>query len=321
MTEPLSWQPTAPISQLRFRAQTIQTIRQFFLGRDVLEVDTPLLSPATIPDPAIASLRTQCFFSGGSNTLYLQTSPEFYMKRLLAADSGPIFQICKAFRDGEQGRMHNPEFTMLEWYRPGFDHHDLMNEVAELLQTVMKIKSVTKLSYAELFENFLAINPHRATADELAKLTLAQNIHVQGIEQDDKDSWLNLLLTHCIEPQLTDLTFIYDYPASQAALAKIRHDNDPVAERFEAYLDSTELANGFHELADADEQRTRFENDNKTRLEQGLAQVPIDQQLLAALHAGFPHCSGVALGIDRLVMLAAQQQAIADVMSFTTEVE
>ena len=307
------WQPAASCQMLPQRAKVIQKIRQFFYQRNILEVDTPLLSPATIPDPSIASIKCQ-------SSLYLQTSPEFCMKRLLAAGSGAIFQICKAFREGESGRLHNPEFTMLEWYQPGYDHHQLMKEVSLLIQTVMPVDVVNEYSYQQLFEKHLEINPHTATIDNLIQLAKAHDIEVTGIDNNDKDSWLNILLTHHIEPKLQGLTFIYDYPASQAALAKLRDCGDyQVAERFEAYIGSIELANGFHELCDADEQLQRFEDELQQRVSLGLPEVNIDHELIAALRYGMPACSGVAVGIDRLLMCVFGKDKLSDVMSFVVE--
>ncbi|GAG97774.1 unnamed protein product, partial [marine sediment metagenome] len=203
-----SWRPSASIENLKKRAQVIAQIRDFFAKRNVLEVETPLLSNATVTDVHLHSLKTQ--------DLYLQTSPEYAMKRLLAVGSGSIFQICKAFRDDENGRLHNLEFTMLEWYRVGFDHHQLMDEMEELLQLILSCGKAKRYSYQEIFEKFLQINPHRASAKELQNCASEHNINV---DVDDKDTWLQLLMSECIEPNLKDMVFIYDYPASQAALA------------------------------------------------------------------------------------------------------
>lgn len=317
------WQPTATINQLKQRAKILANIRTFFAERSVLEVETPLLSAGTITDPHLQSFTTT--YTGPSaaqgKTLYLQTSPEFAMKRLLAADSGPIFQICKAFRNDELGRYHNPEFTMLEWYRPGFDHHRLMQEVDELLQLILGCPPADKLSYQHVFLHYTGLNPHTASRDTLQNYAQSIGIETAHLELNDNDSWLHLLLSHLIEPQLglEKPCFIYDYPASQAALAQIRRDAPPVAERFEVYIKGIELANGFHELADATEQHQRFITDLEKREELGLASVPIDHHLLAALNANFPNCSGVALGIDRLIMLACQAQTLQEVISFSVD--
>jgi elongation factor P--(R)-beta-lysine ligase len=296
-------------NKLLLRAAVIAEIRQFFAERQVLEVETPILSAAATTDPYL-----QSFFTG---QYYLQTSPEFAMKRLLAAGSGAIYQICKVFREEEQGRYHNPEFTMLEWYRPDFDHHQLMQEIDDLLQHVLQTTPAQKLTYAEIFEQYLQINPHTDSLNQLQKCAAEKNITSVGFT-DDKDTWLQLLMNHCIEPYLGQDTpvFLYDFPASQAALAKIRHDDPPVAERFEVYIQGMELANGFHELTDAQEQEQRFINDLQHRKQLGYPQIPYDQHLIAALKQGLPDCAGVALGVDRLIMIAANTTDISDIISF-----
>jgi elongation factor P--(R)-beta-lysine ligase len=298
-----NWQPTAPLSNLQLRAEILAKIRQFFAARGVLEIDTPLLSAATVTDPHLHSLVT-------TKNFYLQTSPEFAMKRLLCAGSGAIYQICKAFRDDEQGRQHNPEFTMMEWYRPGFNLQDLMAETDELLQHILQTPPAEKLTYQHAFEKYLGINPHTA---ELATLkSLVKNI--VG-EVDDRDTLLQLLMAEHIEPHLK-LTFIYDFPASQAALARIRPGNPPVAERVEVYINGMELANGFYELSDPNEQKQRFLNDLAHREKLGYPAVPYDENLIAALTHGLPDCSGIAMGIDRLIMIAAKADSISEVINF-----
>jgi elongation factor P--(R)-beta-lysine ligase len=315
----MNWQPTASIENLQKRAQIIARIRQFFAKRNVLEVDTPLLDRATVTDLHLHSLKTNCQNVG---ELYLQTSPEFAMKRLLASDSGSIYQICKSFRDDEIGRYHNPEFTMLEWYRLWFTHHDLMDEMDEFLQFILNCPSAIRYTYQKVFEKHLGINPHATSAKQLYECTIQNGISdVSGIDKADRDVWLQLLMSHCVEPRLEKdrPIFIYDYPASQAALAKIRQEKFPVAERFEVYVDGVELANGFNELTDAKEQRKRFEDDLKKRQEAGYPKVPIDENLLAALESGLPECAGVALGVDRLIMLALNERSIGGVLSFSAK--
>jgi lysyl-tRNA synthetase class 2 len=319
-----TWQPTATFSTLKKRAEIIQQIRQFFAERKVLEVDTPLLAHATVTDPYVVGIPA-IFKQNGlqEQMVYLQTSPEYAMKRLLAAGVGSIYQLCKAFRQGDLGRLHNPEFTMLEWYRVGFDHHALMDEMDELLQIILQTSSkAERFSYAALFEKFLKINPHTASVQEL--IQCAQEQHIQfvnknSMEETERNLWLELLLTHCIEPQIgqEQPVFIYDFPMSQSALAKIRYEETPpVASRFEVYFKGLELANGFHELQNATEQRKRFEADILFRKQNNMDVVTIDENFLAALDAGFPDCSGVALGVDRLVMLALNAKSIDEVMSF-----
>lgn len=313
------WQPSASIEHLRARARIIQTIRDFFIARNVMEVETPLMCHTSVTDPFIQSIPAhfQAHPQEQEQRYYLQTSPEYAMKRLLAAGSGAIFQISKAFRQGEVGRQHNPEFTMIEWYRPGFDHHDLMNEMDELLQLVLNKPASERKIYAELFKTHLDIDAHHATLTELAACAKKHHITVEG-DITDRDTWLNLLMTHYIEERVGQdrPIFIYNFPASQAALARIQAGNPPVASRFEVYYKGTELANGFHELQDANEQRKRFENNLIAREQLGLNKLPIDEYFLASLAHGLPDCAGVALGIDRLVMLATGKEHIADVLSF-----
>ncbi|MEZ5594291.1 MAG: EF-P lysine aminoacylase EpmA [Gammaproteobacteria bacterium] len=311
---------------LRQRAEMLARIRHFFAAREVLEVETPVLSGAAVTDPNLTSL-TSCFNGPGSRngqTLYLHTSPEFAMKRLLAAGSGDIYQIAKVFRDGELGRHHSPEFTLLEWYRVGFDHQRLMDDVSALIRQITPASvplTEQRYRYRELFRLHLGLDPLQTTVDELANCAQANDIVVpSGMPRADRDIWLDLLLTHCIEPQLNpaQLTFIYDYPASQAALARIRADEPPIAERFELYWGGVELANGFHELNDPAEQRRRFEADNHIRAQRGLPLMPLDEPLLAALSC-LPDCAGVALGLDRLLMVMTGKTRLADVITLPFE--
>lgn len=313
------WQPSATVEQLRKRAQLLKLIRDFFHARDVIEVETPLLCHTSVTDPFIESIPAlfQIHPQAAETRYYLQTSPEYAMKRLLAAGSGAIFQITKAFRQGEIGQQHNPEFTMLEWYRPGFNHHDLMNEMDELLQLILQKPAAERRTYAELFESLLQIDPHHATSAELAACAKQHAISIAS-EITDRDTWLDILMTHCIEPTLGKdrPCFIYDFPASLAALARIQAGNPPVAARFEVYYQGIELANGFHELQDVNEQRLRFEKNLSQRKQLGLMELPLDELFLAGLQHGLPDCAGVALGIDRLIMLATDSSHIADVLSF-----
>lgn len=320
------WAPVATREVLRQRADMLARMRAFFAERGVLEVDTPVLSSAATPDPQLESLRTRYVGPGVAQgcELYLQTSPEFPMKRLLASGSGAIFQICKVFRDGEAGRLHNPEFTLLEWYRPGFTFAALMDEVSELVLRILPDDAIQapieRLSYAAAFQRFLGLDPHQASLAEIQRCA-GKSGSVVGLATDTRDAWLDLLLSHHIAPQLGQdrLTFLFDYPASQAALARVRADAPPVAERFELFYQGIELANGFHELADADEQRERFERDLELRFRNGQAQVPLDERLLAALAAGLPDCSGVALGVDRLLMLALRLPSLEQVLTFPVD--
>lgn len=243
------------------------------------------------------------------------------MKRLLAAGSGPVYQICKVFRDGEAGRLHNPEFTMLEWYRPGYDHRQLMDEVDELVRGLLapyrQCPPTLRLSYAEAFERFAGVDPHRTGPAQLERRAAQLGIAAPA-GLGSRDQWLDLLLTHVVEPALRDhaLCLIYDYPASQAALARVRDGDPAVAERFELYLDGVELANGFHELTDAGEQARRFSDDAARRAQSGAHGPPPDARFLAALGHGLPDCAGVALGLDRLLMRALGAPAIEQVLAF-----
>ena len=309
------WRPTATKTALRHRAHLLAVTRAFFADRGVLEVETPLLAHAPVPDLHLDSFAVPT----SEGELWLQTSPEYAMKRLLAAGSGPIYQISKVFRAGEAGRRHHPEFTMLEWYRPGFDAHDLMDEMDAYLAATLEAEPAERRSYRQLFEDTLGVDPHRATAAELADCAARTGLD----EPPDltRDDWLQWLLARCIEPELGRWdrpTFVYDFPASQAALARLREipGRPPVAERFEVFIRGMELANGFHELTDATEQRRRFEGELEKRRDAGKRAVPLDESFLAALEAGLPDCAGVALGFDRLVMLAAGADRLAEVLAF-----
>jgi lysyl-tRNA synthetase class 2 len=312
----MHWQPGADPDRLRARAALLASLRDFFAIRDVLEVETPQLCSAGVTDPALEPL----VVSDGqslSAPRYLQTSPEYAMKRLLASGSGPIFQICRAFRDGEAGSRHNPEFTLLEWYRPGFDHHRLMAEVVELLQHCLDERPVHKRSYRQWFLELLDTDPLTASPGDLEQLT--RGLLDPGDLAGGRDLWLDLLMSHVIEPRLAELgiCLVYDYPESQAALARLDRSGDaPVGQRFEVYVDGVELANGYFELLDPVEQRTRFERDNQQRLARGLPIHAIDEALLAAMEHGLPECSGVALGVDRLLMLSCGLQDIRQVLAF-----
>ncbi|MFV0477062.1 MAG: EF-P lysine aminoacylase EpmA [Parahaliea sp.] len=315
------WQPGAGFARLQARAGLLAKLRHFFEQRNILEVETPLLCSAGITDPAIEPLIVSGGISLDGNFRYLQTSPEYAMKRLLAAGSGPIYQIARAFRDGEAGRRHNPEFSLLEWYRPGFDHHQLMDEVAALLCYCLderaSDRSWQKFSYREVFINSLAMDPFTASDAQLQ--ARARQNHDLGTLEGGRDIWLDILMTHDVEPWLAGqgLCFVYDYPASQAALAQIIEvDGVAVGQRFECYVDGIELANGYFELTDASEQRARFEMDNRRRREAGQLERPVDEHLLSALAAGMPSCAGVALGIDRLLMLVCGEGDIRQVLAF-----
>ena len=313
---PEDWRPAASLENIRRRAELLAQIRGFMQTRKILEVETPVLDSAANPDPAIDSLTCAVRFPDAAETrvFYLQTSPEFAMKRLLAAGSGPIYQICKVFRNNECGRLHQPEFTMLEWYRPGFDHHDLMQEVGELLVS-LQCSYPEKTPYGDVFSRYTGLDPHSAGITELNEYAL--NL---GLDSPSKDRslLLDLIFSHQVAPHLgqTIPQFIYDYPACQAALARIRKGPVDLAERFELFMTGIEIANGFNELCDIYEQYSRFMKDNGKRRQTGLAEQPLDKRLLAALGHGLPSCAGVALGLDRLLMTLTQGRGLTEVLCY-----
>jgi lysyl-tRNA synthetase class 2 len=323
MSETAPWQPSASIPNLLKRGAILAEIRRFFADRCVLEVETPCMSQATVTDIHLVPFETRFVgpgHSGGLN-LYLMTSPEYHMKRLLAAGCGPVFQLCRSFRNEEMGRHHNPEFTMLEWYRPHYDMYRLINEVDDLLQQVLDCEPAESLSYQQAFQRYLEVDP--LSADKTLLRAAAAKLDLSNIadEEEDRDTLLQMLFTFGVEPLIgkDKPVVIYHFPATQASLAQISSEDHRVAERFEVYFKGIELANGFHELTDASEQRQRFEQDNRKRAERGLSQQPIDTLLLDALDAGLPDCSGVALGIDRLVMLALGAESLAEVIAFPVD--
>ena len=316
------WQPTATLTILKQRAKILADIRHFFDERQVLEVTTPVMGQHGNPDPYTTPFVCTAHTHQDTPKYFLQTSPEFAMKRLLASGSGPIYQIAPAFRVDEYGRHHNAEFTLLEWYRTGFNHYQLMDEVDILLQFLLDSAPAVRYSYQSLFQTFLDIDPFSASMDELKKQANQQQLNVTlPNNSDDHTAWLQLLLTHCIEPKFApdQTTFIYDFPCAQAALAQLDPNNDQIAQRFEVYIGNIELANGFYELRDAVIQEQRFQKDRQRREQLGLVNIASDHRFLQALANGLPDCSGVALGIDRLVMIATSQQHIADVITFPTE--
>lgn len=352
------WRPVASLPAIQARAQMLTRIRAFFADAGVMEVETPLLSWCGATDPALesfslsadagsspsclspptaasASVPAPCASSlpftspspkQAARRLYLQTSPEFHMKRLLAQGTGPIYQISRVFRAGERGRLHHPEFTLLEWYRPGWDPQRLMEEVAGLVRLVLQRPTLAaeRLAYRDLFSDLLGLDPFRAEVPALRDAAMRLAVPDAGRLELDRDGWLDLLLVHQLEPRLGKgrLSFLCDYPPSQAALARIRPakgDEPAVAERFELYFEGIELANGFHELIDADEQARRFADDLSERRRLGQPEVPPDQRLVAALKAGMPATSGVALGLDRLLMLGLGAHHIDGVLTFPIE--
>lgn len=323
----MNWQPSYSMQTLKHRAEFLAAIRQFFANKDVLEVDVPSLSQGTVTELHLDPLCCQFDFdvSGDAKTLYLQTSPEFAMKRLLAAGSGAIYYLGKAFRHESAGRFHNPEFTMLEWYRPGFDDKQLMAEVEQLVTALLNTPKAQYLSYQQAFEKYLNTDPIQASIAQLQALVASKTSDEWICQETNKDTLMQWLFSMFVEPELGKSEqgfrpcFVYDFPASQASLAKINVDDPRVAHRFELYFKGSELANGFYELQDAEEQRRRFDKDNELRAQNGLPQRPIDEHFMAALKSGLPSCSGVALGVDRLLMLKLGKTHIEEVLPFASE--
>jgi elongation factor P--(R)-beta-lysine ligase len=307
------WQPTATLETLRYRAKILAQIRQFFEVRDVLEVDVPVLSETAVTDLHIDCLQTQV----GGAIQYLQSSPEYFMKRLLASGSGPIYSLGKAFRDGELGRRHHPEFTMLEWYRTSWDECQLIEEVTLLLQELGLDCDVQMLMYGDVFEQVVGLNPHAVPLAQLQQK--AGSIAGDDFSNESRSTCLDLIFSLSVEPQLPDgLVFIRNYPACQAALARLGKDEagNTIARRFEAFLNGVELANGYYELIDPVEQKSRFDADLALRQAEGKPAMFLDTQLLAAMDSGLPSCAGVALGVDRLLMQLLDIGDISHVMPF-----
>jgi lysyl-tRNA synthetase class 2 len=323
----MSWQPTLTWEYAQKRARLLQQVREFFDERNVVEVETPALSQGTVTDANLDAITCRYNFLNDSSpdqttSLYLQTSPEFHMKRLLASGYGCIFQIAKAFRHEEAGRFHNPEFTLLEWYRLGFDHFALMKEVSELLKTVLDCNEPTQITYQDLFIDQLSVDPLTASR---AQLLFLINEHDKLSEwltvEQDNDILLQFVFSEIIEPNIGNDSpcFVYNFPRSQASLAKICPEDSRVAQRFECYFKGIELVNGFNELTDPEAQLERFQGDNRQRKTLFLPEMPIDTNLITALSQGLPQCAGVALGIDRLIMLALKAEHIEQVVSFPIE--
>ena len=321
----IHYQSTCDLKAMRARAQMYSQIRQFFAEREVLEVETPILSQAGVTDVHLASVQAQRHLQGKQQTHYLQTSPEFAMKRLLASGSGPIYQICKVFRDDEHGRKHNSEFTMLEWYRPNFSLKDLMFEVTDLLNVTLKQRfgevRPTILSYKHAFMDRLDLNPLQASLKELKDCCNRVGLNLDL--GDDRLGYIDLLFSHFVEPSLGFDTpvFLTDFPPELASLAKTKTDEDGewVAARFELYIEGLELANAYDELIDAEVLRSRFEADNAEREKLGLHVMPIDEFLLAALPQ-MNACAGIALGVDRLLMIATEHMQLEKVITFPASI-
>jgi lysyl-tRNA synthetase class 2 len=310
------WRPGASRHAVEARAILLCKIRTFFSDRKVLEVETPLLSRAGNSDPNI-----QSFSTDSSPKRFLRTSPEYAMKRLLAAGFKDIYELGRVFRAGEKGRFHNPEFTLLEWYRCGWDYLGLASEVSELIRYCGEGQfddwPEQRLTYRDLFMEHTGLDPFRCTETDLSAVAVERGIRAGSLGQQE---WLDLILSQVIEPGLPGetITIVYDYLPEQAALARIRPGNSPVAERFEVYLGQLELANGYQELTDGNEQLERFERERKLRHAGGEETAPIDHDLIAAMRHGLPDCSGVALGVDRLLMSLLKLEQIDAVVAFSS---
>ena len=327
----MSWQSQASKELLLERALLLKNVRAFFDAKGVIEVETPLLSHYSTTDPHLDSLSSHF----QEEICYLNTSPEYAMKRLLAGWQQAIYQICKAFRDDELGPNHNPEFSMLEWYQPGYSMEQLMAELAELVKAICqgshfsllnnaadKNPAFERLSYQQAFEKYAGFNPHQTNSAQCYQLAKEKNVEIPlGLTIEDAlDDWLDWLLTQLVLPAFEKdcFTFIFDYPASQCALAKVAGNEQqvPVAKRFELFFGEIELANGFHELADAKEQLQRFEAENQSRKQAGKEPGYIDNNFIDALSSGLPDCSGVAMGLDRLLMVLVDAKDIEQVLAF-----
>lgn len=318
-----AWQPACKLELLSLRAQLLSDIRRFFLEKAVLEVETPLLCHGIGTDPQLAFFSTEYCLPPLQQTLFLQTSPEFAMKRLLAAGSGSIYQICKAFRNGESGRFHNPEFTILEWYRVGFALPQLMDEIAELIGVLFNghrsLDKTQRISYQELFVSFTGLNPLVFSWQDYSCFALDNSLpEAMEICGQDHAVWLDFIFSHKIQPFLGEnaLCMVYSYPACQSSLARINKDNPQVTDRVEIFINGMELGNGFYELADPAEQDRRFNEEITIRRKRQLPEVNKDEYLIAALESGLPECSGMAIGLDRLLMQLTGSAAIDAVLGF-----
>jgi elongation factor P--(R)-beta-lysine ligase len=336
---PADFRPTADWENLRLRADLLRRLREFFDGRGFLEVETPILSADTVVDrhldPFSIEIRGQSSdaespnlqITKSPNRFWLQTSPEFAMKRMLAAGAGRIYQVARVFRLDEVGPLHNPEFTLVEWYQPGEGLDEGMQLTADLCEEICSVGRVKhaplstaeRLSYAEAFDRHVGVNPHTAAGGELAAVAKKLGVEAPAsLSLEDRDGWLDLLMVERIQPHLGQErpTLLYGYPASQAALARVRPGNPPVAERFELYIGGVEIANGYHELLDPGELRARNTATNALRRGDGKPALPEQSRLLAAMESGLPASVGVALGFDRLVMAALGAKTIAEVIAF-----
>jgi lysyl-tRNA synthetase class 2 len=317
------WRPVCSLAHLHLRAQMLYDIRGFFSERSVLEVETPLLCHGIGTDPQLEFFTTDCYLPPLQQTLFLQTSPEFAMKRLLATGSGSIYQICKAFRNGESGRFHNPEFTMLEWYRVGFKLSQLMDEIDELIERLFKthrsLNETQRFSYQDIFLSFTDLNPLEFSYENYCAYAL-DNLLPEAVNicRQDHSLWLDFIFSHKVQPYLGEnaLCMVYGYPACQSSLARINEYNSQITDMVEIFFNGIELGNGYYELTDPEEQNRRFNEEIRIRQQRKLPVTSKDKYLISALEAGLPECSGMAIGLDRLLMVLTDSTAIDDVLSF-----
>ena len=317
------WQPTCSIEILRLRAQVLAEIRQFFSARAVLEVETPILGYSCGTDPQLDFFTTDYCAPPLRQNLFLQTSPEFAMKRLLAAGSGSIYQLCKAFRNGESGRYHNPEFTLLEWYRAGFTLPQLMDEVEELLACLFAghkiLNPPQRFSYQDIFQCHTGLNPLEFCYEDYCAYAgdndQTEAVSICGV---DHGLWLDFIFSHDVQPRLGEnaVCMVYGYPACQSSLARINESNSKITDRVEIFINGIELGNGYYELTDAKEQGRRFDKEIAIRQQKKRPVIVRDEHLIAAMEAGLPECSGMAIGLDRLLMLLTSSANINDVLNF-----
>ncbi|QCI17376.1 elongation factor P--(R)-beta-lysine ligase [Buchnera aphidicola (Aphis helianthi)] len=316
-----SWRPSASIKDLIKRAEIIANIRLFFLEKKILEVETPFLSKSTVTDINLTPFETN-YFSSESNLnalkLWLITSPEYHMKRLLAAKSGPIYQICHSFRNKEYGKYHNPEFTMLEWYQISYSMKKFINQIDFFFQKILKCEKSDKISYQKIFIKHLNIDPFSTNLSELYKISKKFDLEHLTYSENNLNTLIEILFTLIIEPILGKKRpiFIYHFPVEQASLAALNNKDNRIAERFEIFFKGIELGNGFYELTDYSENKKRLINNNKIRYKMNLPIQKIDNNFLNAIHHGLPSSSGVAIGIDRLIMIALEKKNINEVLSF-----
>lgn len=315
------WRPTTSLQNLKIRAKTLEKIRRFFAARNVMEVETPVLCQGIGTDPNLAYFSTQYQAGSDLQTFFMQTSPEFCMKRLLAGGSGCIYQISKVFRNDESGRFHNPEFTMLEWYRLDFNLQQLMDEVSDLIKDLFSgaLTTVEQVSYSEIFHRYTNLDPLEFEVDRWRQCAKNHNLaDAETICGKDHLIWLDFLFSFLVQPQLgkQSICLVYDYPACQSSLARVKDQEPRLVERVEVFIDGVELGNGYFELTDPIEQQLRFENEQLIRKQQGLETQILDWRFLEAINSGLPTCSGMAIGLDRLLMVITGSRKIEEVIAF-----